>query len=169
MDHALVPVVNPNDTPNLIVAYKLSEYANLHLLTRKISVWTLGILILETLTATSPPKCQDSKLQTWIDSIVVRDIEVGTDDDWAETIFDVKMAGDTKHNRGQIRKLLKIGVACYHEDLEVWLELKEVVEKIEILKERDDQWNGSWSWIDILIGSHSVTILLNFHTLKNLH
>lgn len=140
MDYALVPVVNPDDVPNLLVAYKSPEYTSLHRPTRKTDVWTLGILILETLTATSPPpKCQDSDLRTWIGSIAARDAEAGADDGRAETIFDVKMAGDAEHSRRQMRKLLKIGVACCHEDPEARLELKEAVERIEILKERDDQ------------------------------
>ncbi|XP_019198460.1 PREDICTED: pollen receptor-like kinase 1 [Ipomoea nil] len=137
MDYALVPVVNPDELPSLLTAYKSPEYTNLHRPTRKTDVWNLGVLILETLTATSPSKHQDSQLRTWISSIAAKDAEA--DDDRAETIFDSKMAGDAKNSRGQMRKLLKIGVACCHEDPEARLELKEAAERIEALKERDNQ------------------------------
>nr|GMD30348.1 pollen receptor-like kinase 1 [Ipomoea batatas] len=136
MDYALVPVVNPDDLPTLLASYKSPEYTNLHRPTRKTDVWTLGVLILETLTATSPAKYQDSQFRTWISSIAARDAEP---DDRAETIFDSKMAADAKHSKGQMRKLLKIGVACCYEDPEDRLELKDAAEKIEVLKERDDQ------------------------------
>ncbi|VFQ68904.1 unnamed protein product [Cuscuta campestris] len=134
MDYAMVPILNPGEARNLLAAYKSPVCtANLGHPTRKTDVWTLGILILETLTGTSP----DSHLQTWINSISKAAAE-GNDESHWEIVFDAKIQGNLRESGGQMRELLKIGVVCCREDLDYRWDLNEAVERIQNLKEMDN-------------------------------
>ncbi|XP_019193026.1 PREDICTED: pollen receptor-like kinase 1 [Ipomoea nil] len=143
MDYTLGPVVNCDQIPNVLIAYKSPEYALQGRTTRKTDVWTLGILILETLTGRFPAnylmQCPGygSELASWIECIAagLEDSDAGGQSD--TTVFDKEM-GDTQANRGEMQKLLKIGLACCQEDLDKRWELKEVLEELKRIKDQDD-------------------------------
>ncbi|MCD7458835.1 actin-regulating kinase prk1 [Datura stramonium] len=136
MDYTLVPLVNLSQVQHLLVAYKAPEYAQQGRVTRKTDVWSLGILILETLTGKLPTNYlalttgYGTELATWIDTIIKDN----------ETTFDKEMDVTTNDTtQGQIRKLFNIGVACCQEDLDTRWDLKEAVESIQALNDGDDQ------------------------------
>jgi hypothetical protein len=52
-------------------------------------------------------------------------------------VFDKEMLG-TKNSKGEMIKLLKIGLSCCEQEVERRSDIKEVVDKIEELKEGDD-------------------------------
>ncbi|KAM7480705.1 hypothetical protein LguiA_028918 [Lonicera macranthoides] len=134
MDYTLVPVVNIEQAQQLMVAYKSPEYAHQGRTTKKTDVWSLGILILEVLTGKFPANYlahgagYGADLASWVNSIIGEE---------GAQVFDREIGG-TKDAQGELLKLLKIGVACCQEDLEARLDLKEAVEQIDLLKERDD-------------------------------
>ncbi|XP_057968218.1 pollen receptor-like kinase 4 [Malania oleifera] len=133
-DYALVPLINAEDAQQLMVAYKSPEYAQLGRTLKKTDVWSLGILILEVLTGKFPAiyltqgGASGTDLTSWVESIAREES--------AAEVFDKEM-GDTKNAEGEMKKLLKIGLACCEEDVERRWELREAVEKVEELKERD--------------------------------
>nr|XP_016480124.1 PREDICTED: pollen receptor-like kinase 1 [Nicotiana tabacum] len=143
MDYTLVPLVNLAQVQHLLVAYKAPEYAQQGRVTRKTDVWSLGILILETLTGKFPTNYlalstgYGTELATWVDSII-KDNELA---------FDKEM-DSTEDSQQQIRKLFNIGVACCQEDLDTRWGLKEAVESIQGLNEKDDA-DGNSDQIDV--------------------
>ncbi|KAK3015902.1 hypothetical protein RJ639_007638 [Escallonia herrerae] len=145
MDYTLVPVVNSERAHHLLVAYKSPEYERHGRTTKKTDVWSMGVLILEMLTGKFPANylvAQGSSVTGYgadlanmissISNIVGNDVV-----EEVEGLFDKDM-GSTENAGGQMVKLLKIGVACCGEDLERRLDLKEAVDKIQLLEERDD-------------------------------
>ncbi|XP_060206638.1 pollen receptor-like kinase 1 [Lycium barbarum] len=134
MDYTLVPLVNLSQVQHLLVAYKAPEYAQQGRITRKTDVWSLGILILETLTGKLPTNYlalstgYGTELATWVDTIIKDN----------ESAFDKEMDVTTKDSRGQIRKLFNIGLACCQEDLDTRWDLKEAVESIQAVNDKDD-------------------------------
>ncbi|KAL3528479.1 hypothetical protein ACH5RR_007801 [Cinchona calisaya] len=157
MDYALVPVVNPQQVQQLLVAYKSPEYAQHgRACTRKTDVWNLGILILEILSSNFPANYiitqgstgssssysyKSSEVAGWINSIKATEEELEVGHDQGGTFkgkFVDQEMGNTHNSRGEMLKLLKIGVACCEEDVEKRWDLKVAVEKIEDVTERDD-------------------------------
>ncbi|KAJ8553167.1 hypothetical protein K7X08_023845 [Anisodus acutangulus] len=134
MDYTLVPLVNLSQVQHLLVAYKAPEYAQLGRITRKTDVWSLGILILETLTGKLPTNYlalstgYGTELASWVDTII-KDNELA---------FDKEMDVTTKDSQGQIQKLFNIGVACCQEDLDTRWDIKEALESIQALNDKDD-------------------------------
>ncbi|TQE12512.1 hypothetical protein C1H46_001903 [Malus baccata] len=131
-DYALLPVINMEQAQHLMMAYKSPEYAQHRRITKKTDVWCFGIIILEVLTGKFPENYlkqrYDSKadLVNWVNGMIK---EKRTSE-----VFDVEM-GRVGNSRGELLKLLKIGVSCCEEDVERRLDLNEVVEKIEELYE----------------------------------
>ncbi|KAL3571407.1 hypothetical protein D5086_025311 [Populus alba] len=134
-DYALRPVVNPEHAHMFMMAYKSPEYAQQSRTSNKTDIWSFGILILEMLTGKFPENyltpCynSDADLATWVNNMVK---EKRTSE-----VFDKEIVG-TKNSKGEMIKLLKIGLSCCEEDVERRLDIKEVVEKIYVLKEGDE-------------------------------
>jgi serine/threonine protein kinase len=134
-DYALRPVVNPEHAHMFMMAYKSPEYAQQSRTSNKTDIWSFGILILEMLTGKFPENyltpCynSDADLATWVNNMVK---EKRTSE-----VFDKEIVG-TKYSKGEMIKLLKIGLSCCEEDVERRLDIKEVVEKIDVLKEGDE-------------------------------
>ncbi|TYI61989.1 hypothetical protein E1A91_D10G212800v1 [Gossypium mustelinum] len=133
-DYALLPVMNKEHAQQFMVAYKSPEFSQYDRTTRKTDVWSLGILILEMLTGKFPAnylrqgKGGNADLATWVNSVVR--------EEWTGEVFDKDMKG-TKNGEGEMLKLLKIGMGCCEWDIEKRWELREALERIEELKERD--------------------------------
>ncbi|GAV59735.1 Pkinase domain-containing protein/LRR_8 domain-containing protein [Cephalotus follicularis] len=133
-DYGLIPVVNQESAQELMVAYKSPEYLQQGRITKKTDVWGLGILILEILTGKFPAnflqhgKGSEEDLAIWVSSVVGQEV--------TNEVFDNEMA-TTKNNEGELRKLLTIGLACCEGDVEKRLDMKEAIQRIEEVKERD--------------------------------
>lgn len=132
-DYGLIPVINQVKAQEHMVAYKSPEYLLHRRVTKKTDVWGLGILILEILTGKFPANFlrgnqNGEDLVSWVN--------MSFQGVWAPGLFDKEM-GKTNHCEGQILKLLRIGLKCCEPDVEKRLEIREAVEKIEELKERE--------------------------------
>ncbi|KAK6912389.1 Leucine-rich repeat [Dillenia turbinata] len=134
-DYALMPITNKDHAQQFMVAHKSPESNQNNRFSRKTDVWSLGILILEMLTGKFPTnylkegRGNDADLATWVNSVVR--------EEWTGEVFDKDMRG-TKNGEGEMLKLLKIGLCCCEVNLERRWDLKMAVEKIEELKERDN-------------------------------
>lgn len=133
-DYGLIPVVNPEHAQDNMIAYKSPEYKQTRRITKKTDVWSLGILILEILTGKFPSnflqqgKGSDMDLTVWVQSIV--------HEEWTTEVFDKDMSG-TRGSEGEIIKLLKIGLRCCEADVEKRLDIKEALQNIEEIREKD--------------------------------
>ncbi|CAI9784739.1 unnamed protein product [Fraxinus pennsylvanica] len=133
-DYALTPVINKEHAQRFMVAYKSPESTQSDLVTRKTDVWSLGILILELLTGRFPAnylkqgRGPNADLATWVNSVVR--------EEWTGEVFDKDM-NLGRHGEGQMLRLLKIGMCCCEWNVDRRWDLKEAIEKIEELKERD--------------------------------
>ncbi|KAJ6699676.1 LEUCINE-RICH REPEAT RECEPTOR-LIKE PROTEIN KINASE PXC1 [Salix purpurea] len=140
-DYGLVPVINQENAQELMVAYKSPEYLHHGRITKKTDVWSLGMLILEILTAKLPanfvPQGKGSEeeldLAKWASSV--------PREEWANVVIDKEMTGGPARQNGggesEVIKLLKIGMSCCEADVEKRIDLKGAVERIEEIKERD--------------------------------
>ncbi|KAL8195716.1 hypothetical protein R6Q57_025469 [Mikania cordata] len=134
-DYGLVPVINKEHAQHLMVAYKSPEFTQHKHTTKKTDVWCLGILILEMLTGKFPANYLEQgkggkpDLGTWVNSVVR--------EEWTGEVFDKDMKG-TKNGEGEMLKLLKIGMRCCEWDIARRCDIREAVEKIQGLKERED-------------------------------
>ena len=134
-DYALRPVMNSEQSHNLMIAYKSPEYSLKGQITKKTDVWCLGVLILELLTGRFPENYlrqgydANMSLVTWVSNMVK---EKKTGD-----VFDKEMTGK-KNCKAEMLSLLKIGLSCCEEDEERRMEMKDAVEKIERLREGQD-------------------------------
>lgn len=133
-DYALTPVINKDHAQQFMVAYKSPESMQNDRVTRKTDVWSMGILILELLTGRFPANYLKSgrgpsaDLATWVHSVVR--------EEWTGEVFDKEMSL-ARNGEGQMLRLLKIGMCCCEWNVEKRWDLKEAVERIEELKERD--------------------------------
>ncbi|CAL9750666.1 unnamed protein product [Musa acuminata subsp. burmannicoides] len=132
-DYALVPVMKKAAASQVMVAYKSPECAQHGEPSKKSDVWSFGTLILEILTGKFPADhlaegSAGADLASWVNTVAG---EEGT-----SKVFDKNMEG-TKDSEGEMLKLLKIGIACCEADVDERWEMKEALEKIEELKERE--------------------------------
>ncbi|TYK28524.1 pollen receptor-like kinase 1 [Cucumis melo var. makuwa] len=134
-DYGLIPVVNQEHAHELMVAYKSPEYSQQSRITKKTDVWSFGLLILEILSGQFPANFlhqnksgEEEDLASWVKSIPEKE--------WNTRVFDKEM-GPTKSSEGEMMKLLRIAMACCESDFEKRLDLREAVEKIEEVKEKD--------------------------------
>lgn len=154
-DYALVPVINKDHAQKFMVAYKSPEYTEKDITTNKTDVWSLGILILEMLTGRFPAnylkqgKGGNADLAAWVNSVVR--------EEWTGEVFDKDMKS-TRNGEGEMLKLLKIGMCCCEWNVERRWDLREVVEKIDELKERDvDEDNSSYASDGEVYSSRAMT------------
>ncbi|GAB2293097.1 hypothetical protein Dimus_027310 [Dionaea muscipula] len=137
-DYALVPLINPEQAQQLMVAYKSPEYESRGHIAKNTDVWSLGILILEMLTGKFPTNylavgnVKGSSLAIWVNAIA-SELEQG-----GHQLFDKEMEGTEKNCQVEMRKLLGIGLRCCEEDVDTRWSIKEAVDNIEKVKERDD-------------------------------
>lgn len=135
-DYGLVPVTNQEMAKDIMVIYKSPEYLQQGRITKKSDVWCLGILIIEILTGKFPAtflqqgKGSEVSLANWVDSVVP--------EEWNSSVFDKEM-GATINGEGEMVKLLKIAVSCCEGDVDKRCDLKEAVEKIQEINERDSE------------------------------
>ncbi|KAG6706203.1 hypothetical protein I3842_07G212600 [Carya illinoinensis] len=135
-DFALVPVVNKEHAQQYMAAYKSPEFTQRDRTAQKTDVWCLGILILELLTGKFPVNYlkhgngANADLASWVNSVVR--------EEWTGEVFDIDMKG-AKNSEEEMLKLLKIGMCCCEWDVDRRWELREALEKIEDLKERDNE------------------------------
>ncbi|XP_061347675.1 pollen receptor-like kinase 1 [Gastrolobium bilobum] len=133
-DYGLVPVINQEMAQDIMVIYKSPEYLQHGRISKKTDLWCLGILILEILTGKFPAnflqqgKGSEVSLASWVHSIAP--------EEWTKEVFDKEM-GATKNSEGEMVKLLKIALDCCEGDVDKRWDLKEAVEKIQEVKERD--------------------------------
>ncbi|RDX91738.1 Pollen receptor-like kinase 1, partial [Mucuna pruriens] len=135
-DYGLVPVVNQELAPDIMVIYKSPEYLQHGRIAKKTDVWSLGILILEILTGNFPAnflqqsgKGSELSLANWVHSVVP--------EEWSSEVFDKDMEA-SKNSEGEMVKLLKIALACCETDVDKRCDLKEAVDRIQEVKERDN-------------------------------
>ncbi|KAM5553532.1 pollen receptor-like kinase 2 [Rosa sericea] len=139
-DYGLIPVVNQEHAHTLMVAYKSPEYVATKRITKKTDVWSLGVLILEILTGKLPTnflqhgKGSEEDLASWVNSV--------PREEWFTQVFDREM-GANKNCEGEMLKLLNIGLDCCEGDVEKRWDMKEAVERIEELKEKENGGGGS--------------------------
>lgn len=144
MDYGLVPIVNQEHAEEHMISYKSPEYKKNGRITKKTDIWGLGILILEVLTGRFPSnflqqgKGSDTDLTTWVESVM-------RDDDSGD-VFDKNMAG-SKNSKGEMMKLLKIGLSCCKNDVESRPDIKDVAAMIEEVREKDmdDEFYSSYT------------------------
>ncbi|KAL1532954.1 actin-regulating kinase prk1 [Salvia divinorum] len=132
-DYGLIPILNKDHAEHNMVAYKSPEYKETAKLTKKTDVWCFGHLILEILTGRPSVIDQqpDADLATWLDTS-------GS----GVSVFDQDMAAT-----GNMMKLLKIGLSCCQANLKRRPEIKEVVEMVEEIKDKefDDDFDSSYA------------------------
>ena len=132
-DYGLVPVVNQEHAQAHMICYKCPEYKKTGRVTKRTDVWSLGILIVETVTGRLPSTFlqqgkgggSDMDITSWVESVVL-------DEENDVDVFDKDMARD-KGVEGEMTKLLKIGLQC----CELELDIKEAVQMIEEVKESE--------------------------------
>ncbi|XP_027357418.1 pollen receptor-like kinase 1 [Abrus precatorius] len=136
-DYGLVPVINQELAPDIMVIYRSPEYLQYGRVTKKTDVWSLGILLVEILTGHLPANfLQQGKgsdqlsLANWVNSVVP--------EEWSSEVFDKDMEV-TRNSEGEMVKLLKIALACCEVDVEKRLDLKEAVDRIQEIKETDNE------------------------------
>ncbi|XP_062116093.1 pollen receptor-like kinase 2 [Humulus lupulus] len=114
-DYGLIPLMNQEDAHELMEAYKSPEYLQHGRITKKTDVWSLGIVILQIVMGREEVeelvRRSDSPVEEWL---------VMEKEGWEEE---------------EMVKLLKIGLGCCLGDVEKRMDIKEVNEKIEELKE----------------------------------
>ncbi|XP_019446455.1 PREDICTED: pollen receptor-like kinase 1 isoform X1 [Lupinus angustifolius] len=133
-DYGLVPVINQDLAQDIMVIYKSPEYLQHGRITKKTDIWCLGILILEILSGKFPSnflqqgKGSELSLANWVLSV--------DPEDWINEVFDKDMGG-TRNSDYEMVKLLKVALECCEGDVDKRLDLKEALEKIQDVKEKD--------------------------------
>ncbi|KAK4283957.1 hypothetical protein QN277_000854 [Acacia crassicarpa] len=126
-DYGLAPVINQDLAQDMMVIYRSPEYTHEGQITKKTDVWSLGVLILEILSG----RCADKgemDLVGWVKCV--------EPEYWSSEFLDEEMGG-TRNSEGEIVKLLRIALCCCEDDVNNRLDLKEVVEKIQEVRERE--------------------------------
>lgn len=136
-DYGLVPITNQEQARDVMISFKSPEYKQHGRITKKTDVWSLGVLILEIMTGKFPAnsfqqsKGGDTELATFMDSVMK---EEPTSD-----VLDKEMGGFDKRNEGQMLTLLNIGLNCCEPNVEKRWDIKEAVNRIEEVREKNDE------------------------------
>ncbi|VFQ62928.1 unnamed protein product [Cuscuta campestris] len=134
-DYGLLPVVTIEHAQEHMIAYKSPEYQQSGRISKKTDVWALGVLIVETLTGKLPSgflqQGEAADLAGWVRS-------VAPEGSTAEVFDKDMMRGMTEQSEGQMLKLLRIGLRCCEVDVDRRWDVKEAVERIEDVNERDN-------------------------------
>ncbi|KAL8265088.1 hypothetical protein R6Q59_023218 [Mikania micrantha] len=142
-DYGLVPITNQEHARDVMIAFKSPEFKNHGRITKKTDVWSLGVLILEIMTGKFPAntfhysKGGDLELTNFLDSITKEDVTVD--------MFDKEIGGFEKCNEGEMLKLLNIGLSCCEPNVEKRWDIKEVVHRIEEVREHNDNDNDNYN------------------------
>lgn len=130
MDYALHPIVNASHVHHVLLAYKSPEYAHHGRISRKTDVWCLGTLILETLTGRFVAHGgAGPDLAAWVNAIAAED---------AFSVLDKEMAeAAAATSKGQMEKMLRVGITCCTEDADKRWDLEEAVRQIESIQHDD--------------------------------
>ncbi|KAI3754804.1 hypothetical protein L1987_54595 [Smallanthus sonchifolius] len=140
-DYGLVPITNQEHARDVMIAFKSPEFKNHGRITKKTDVWSLGVLILEIMTGRFPAntfhysKGGDLELTNFLDSVMKEDVTVD--------MFDKEIGGFDKNNEGEMLKLLNIGLSCCEPNVDKRWDIKEVVDRIEEVKENSDNDNDN--------------------------
>nr|XP_043629106.1 pollen receptor-like kinase 4 [Erigeron canadensis] len=135
-DYGLIPITNQEHARDVMIAFKSPEYKNHGRITKKTDVWSLGVLILEIMTGKFPAntfsqsKGGDVELTNFVDSMFKEEMTVD--------MFDKEIGEFNKHNEGEMLKLLTIGLSCCEPNVEKRWDIKEVVDRIEDVKEKNE-------------------------------
>ncbi|KAL0557723.1 hypothetical protein IC582_006273 [Cucumis melo] len=156
-DYALFPLLQKSHAHTHMAAFKSPEFSpsTTDRTSKSTDVWSLGILILETLTGKFPTnylrqgKGADSDLAAWVDAVVR--------EEWTAEVFDgdlVVSGGGGNEEEGccdwdcneDMLKLLKIGMCCCEREVGKRWGLKQAVEKIEELdlNEEGEEYYSSY-------------------------
>lgn len=139
-DFGLISVINHDHAQQIMMPYKSPEYAQLGRITKKTDVWSFGIVILEILTGKFPENYltlrhdPSSDIASWVNTMIT---EKRTGE-----VFDAEMGG-VENSKGELLKLLKIGLSCCEENVERRLDIKEALQQIEELKDSESDANFS--------------------------
>ncbi|KAJ6407958.1 hypothetical protein OIU84_011297 [Salix udensis] len=116
-DYGLAPVINQENAQELMVAYKSPEYLHHGRITKKTDA-------------------RGARRKIWQNGPALFLARSGT-----TVVVDKEMTGGPARQNGggesEVIKLLKIGMSCCEADVEKRMDLKEAVERIEEIKERD--------------------------------
>ncbi|XP_028770230.1 pollen receptor-like kinase 1 [Neltuma alba] len=127
-DYGLVPVMNQELAQDMMVIYRSPEYSQEGQITKKSDIWSLGVLILEIMSGRFAGKGGEMDLVSWVKCV--------EPEDWSSEVLDKEMGG-TRNSEGEMVKLLRIALCCCEDDVNKRLSLKEVVEKIQEVREKD--------------------------------
>ncbi|RWW01590.1 hypothetical protein BHE74_00003737 [Ensete ventricosum] len=138
-DYALVPVMNQAHAAQSMVAHKAPECKQHGKTSKKSDIWSFGILILEILTGKisiidSPQEKGGVDLAAWVNSV--------DREEWTSKVLDCETKA-TKKNKGEMLKLLQIGLACCEANIDKRYELETALDRIEELKEEGDEEDSS--------------------------
>lgn len=123
-DYGLVLLMN-SPAKLTMVGYNSPEYKKYSQVSKKSDVWCLGMLILEVLTGKAGGGMD---MVAFVTSMVR--------EEWTGEVFDKRLLGD-RSNEGDMFQLLQIGLKCCEEEVARRWDLKQALEKIEELKEKD--------------------------------
>ncbi|XP_023002880.1 probable LRR receptor-like serine/threonine-protein kinase At4g31250 [Cucurbita maxima] len=133
-DYALFPILQKSHAHHHMAAFKSPEFTQHNQTSKSTDVWSLGILILETLTGKFPANYlrqgqgANADLAAWVEAVVR--------EEWTAEVFDGDMVGSGDYCGywdGGMLKLLKIGMSCCEWEVGKRWGLKMVIEKIEEL------------------------------------
>ncbi|XP_054785734.1 pollen receptor-like kinase 1 [Prosopis cineraria] len=127
-DYGLVPVMNQELAQDMMVIYRSPDYRQEGQISKKTDIWSFGVLILEIMSGRFAGKGGEMDLVSWVKCV--------EPEEWSSEVLD-KVMGGTRNSEGEMVKLLRTALCCCEEDVSKRLSLKEVVEKIQELRERD--------------------------------
>ncbi|KAK4803117.1 hypothetical protein SAY86_001320 [Trapa natans] len=132
-DYALSAVTNPELSRQLMVAFRSPEcLGGGGRVGKKRDVWCLGILILETLTGRHPvsyiasAEAEEADLVAWVAETI--------DSESTSEVFDRAMVR-IKGCKGEMIKLLKIGLSCCERDVDRRPSVSQAVRRINELRD----------------------------------